>query len=118
MADSGLTGAEIEKECDLVLNYMEKGLILCKRISDGENAEDKSNDGTPGNSKETVKRKTRSIQSLLKENQEKEKEKANKVSAKLSVNHILPDSEKSHNTRSTTPLRQTPKFQRKTAVVC
>ena len=111
ISDSGLTGAEIEKKCDLVPNYTEKGLVLCKKIMDGNDADDEPPDGTPNNSK--GKRKTKSIHSLLKEYEEKEKEKANKVSAKLSVNHILPDNDKSHNTRSSTPLRRRQNFREK-----
>ena len=52
------------------------------------------------------KRKTGSIYAVLKETEDREKEKLNKVSAKLNVENILPDNERSHNTRRTTPLRK------------
>ena len=49
LSESGLSGAEIEKECDLVLNYTEKGLVLCKKITEGNDADDEPPDGTPNN---------------------------------------------------------------------
>ena len=95
----GLTGSEIEKRCDLVLNHTEKGLVLCKKLEQNDVA------GTPDNDKRKKKTRTMtSIHKLLEENQERERERANKVSAKLSVTNILPD-ERTHNTRHTTPLR-------------
>ena len=78
---NGETGSEIENKCDLVLNYTEKGLVLCKKIESADNED--------AHSAKKNARKTKSIHSLLKENQEKEREKANKVSATLSVLHIL-----------------------------
>ena len=114
----GLAGSEIEGKCDLVLFHTEKGLVLCKEIKPVCGDEPKN--GTAGNAtvspEEKKKRKTRStrsIQSLLKETQDKEKEKSNKVSAKLSVNHILPDSDKTYNTRLSTPLRRRHNFREK-----
>ena len=101
---TGLTGLEIERKCDLSMIYTEKGLVLCTAIKQtGEDEESGETTKKKDNTKMT-QRRTKSIQGLLKEKQDKEKEKANKVSAKLSVEHILPDSDRMHNTRLTTPL--------------
>ena len=43
---------------------------------------------------------------MLKETEDREKERLNKVSAKLNIENILPDTDRSHNTRRTTPLRR------------
>ena len=70
---TGETGSEIEKKCNIIMSYTEKGLVLCKKLKiDGTDEY-----GTPCNARNKSQRKTKSIQSLLKENQEKEKEKAN-----------------------------------------
>ena len=94
-----MPGSEIEKRCDLILNHTEKGLVLWKRLNLNEET------ATPGNEKRRNKQTTSSIHQLLEETKERERERANKVSAKLSVMIILPD-EWTHNTRHTTPLRQ------------
>ena len=104
---SNWTSAEIETKCDLMFIYTDKGFTLCKRLSD-TNKEDESstagNSETATSSKKT-KRKTVSIHTVLKATEDHEKERLNKVSAKLDVENILPDTERSHNTRKTTPLR-------------
>ena len=87
--------------------HTDKGLTVCKKILDNVNKEDEP--GTATNSivvSVKAKRKTCSIHTVLKESQEREKERSNKVSAKLNVENILPDSDRSHNTRRTTPLRR------------
>ena len=100
---TGLTGLEIEGKCDLSMIYTEKGLVLCKAIEQRKEDEAGRDSTTNEKCEKQIKRKTKSIQSLLKEKEDKECEKANKVSAKLSVDNILPDSDRSHNTRLTTP---------------
>ena len=98
---NGETGSEIERQCDLVLNHTVKGLVLCKKIGNSSSEEVGKSHSARN------KRKTKSIQSLLKENQKKEREKENKVSATVSTAHILPnEGQKSHNTRHSTPLRR------------
>ena len=111
---TGLTGLEIEKKCDLSMIYTEKGLVLCTAVK--EPGDEKDTDKLKSNGKTIInktERRTKSIQGLLKEKQDKEKEKSNKVSAKLSVEHILPDSDRMHNTRLTTPLRRRQNFREK-----
>ena len=106
---SNWTSSEIEAKCDLMFIYTDKGFTLCKRLADVTSKEDES--GTAGNTAKVkssgkVKRKTISIHTVIKETEDREKEKLNKVSAKLNVENILPDTERSHNTRKTTPLRR------------
>ena len=110
---TGLTGLEIEGKCDLSMIYTEKGLVLCRAIEQQEEDEANRELIDKGKSEKQIQWKTKSIQSLLKEKEDKEREKANKVSAKLSVENILPDSDRTHNMRVTTPLRRRQNFREK-----
>ena len=108
---SGLNSSEIEEKCDLMFIHTDKGFTLCRKVVDCLNKDGEGEAGTPANSKPGIpvtkaKRKTCSIHTVLKETQEREKEKQNKVSAKINVDNILPDSNRCHNTRKTTPLHR------------
>ena len=50
---TGLTGSEIERKCDLMLYHTEKGLVLCKKLTDS--GEDEDGNGTPRNVRKKVK---------------------------------------------------------------
>ena len=103
------TSSEIEAKCDLMFIHTDKGFTWCKCLVNAANKEDESD--TADNSAEVkstrkTKWKTMSIHTVLKETEDRSKEKLNKVSAKLDVENILPETERSHNTRKTTPLRR------------
>ena len=94
------SASDIESKCDLIFNHTEKGLVLCKRLNNST-----TETGTSDNAKPKKRRTTVSINSLLKENRDREDAKKNKVSAQLSVHNILPD-DRVHNTRHSTPMRR------------
>ena len=98
---------EIEANCDLMFIHTDKGLTLCKKILDSMSKNDEP--GTADNAAKApvkTKQKTCSIHTVIKETEERERDKLNKVSAKLNIDNILPDTDRSHNTRRTTPLRR------------
>ena len=109
LQSSGLNSATIEEKCDLMFIHTDKGFTLCRKKTDDPSTDGKDDAGTAANTKtetKKVKRKTCSIHTLIKETHDREKDKLNKVSAKINVANILPESNRSHNTRKTTPLRR------------
>ena len=86
---------------------------MCKAIQQTGEDEAIRESTNKGKNNKQNQRKTKSIQSLLKEKEDKEKERDNKVSSKLSVENILPDCDRTHNTRLTTPLRRRQNFREK-----
>ena len=109
MQHSNWSSSELEAKCDLMFSHTDKGFTLCKRSLYRSVLARMMNPvqlTMIAKVSAKNKRKTTSIHTVLKETEDREKEKLNKVSAKVNVDNILPDTDRSHNTRRTTPLRR------------